>query len=86
MFLTQLREKHLVDDAISLVDSALWPQAALHRHGLDDRYEKHGNRNSVERVFRNEQVKQTSSQIVLVTLEKTLSKIDFKHSASYEIS
>jgi transposase-like protein len=45
MFLTELREKYLVD-------SAPWLQAALHRHDLDYRYEKHGNRNSVERVFR----------------------------------
>jgi len=52
MFLTELREKHLVDDAVFLVDSAPWLQAALHRHGFDYRYEKHGNRNSVERVFR----------------------------------
>jgi len=52
MFLAELREKHLVDDAVFLVDSAPWLQAALHRHGLDYRYEKHGNRNSVERVFR----------------------------------
>ena len=52
MFLAELREKHLVDDALFLVDSAPWLQAALHRHGLDYRYEKHGNRNSVERVFR----------------------------------
>ena len=51
MFLTELREKHLVDDAVFPVDSALWPQAALHRHGLDYRYEKHGNRNSVKRVL-----------------------------------
>jgi len=52
MFLAELREKHLVDDAVFLVDSAPWLQAALHRHSLDYRYEKHGNRNSVERVFR----------------------------------
>ena len=52
MFLSELRDKHLVDDAFFLVDSAPWLQAALHRHGLDYRYEKHGNRNSVERVFR----------------------------------
>ena len=52
MFLSELREKHLVDDALFLVDSAPWLQAALHRHGLDYRYEKHDNRNAVERVFR----------------------------------
>ena len=60
MFLTELREKHLVDDAVFLVDSAPWLQAALHRHGLDYRYEKHGNRNSVERVFR--EVKRRTNQ------------------------
>ena len=60
MFLTELREKHLVDDAVFLVDSAPWLQAALHRHGLDYRYEKHGNRNSVERVFR--ELKRRTSQ------------------------
>jgi len=52
MFLAELKEKHLVDDALFLVDSAPWLQAALHRHGLDYRYEKYGNRNSAERVFR----------------------------------
>jgi transposase-like protein len=29
MFLAELREKHLVDDALFLVDSAPWLQAAL---------------------------------------------------------
>jgi transposase-like protein len=51
MFLAELCEKHLVDDALFLVDSAPWLQAALHRHGLDYRYEKHGNRNAVEYIF-----------------------------------
>ncbi|ELY84073.1 IS240-type transposase (ISH102) [Natrinema altunense JCM 12890] len=45
MFLAELRDKQLVD-------SASWLQAVLHQHSLDYRYEKHGNRNSVERVFR----------------------------------
>jgi transposase-like protein len=52
MFLSELRDKHLVDDAIFLVDSAQWLQAALHQHSLDYRYEKHGNRNRVKCVFR----------------------------------
>ena len=34
MFLTELREKHLVDDALFLVDSVPWLQAALDRHRL----------------------------------------------------
>jgi len=52
MFLAKLREKHLVDGALFLVDSAPWLQAALDRHGLRFQYERRGNRNSVERVFR----------------------------------
>jgi putative transposase len=60
MFLSELREKHRVDDAEFLVDSAPWLQAALDRHGLRFQYERHGNRNSVERVFR-EVKRRTSS-------------------------
>jgi transposase-like protein len=60
MFLVELREKHLVDDALFLVDSAPWLQAALDRHGLRSQSERHGDRNSVERVFR--EVKQRTNQ------------------------
>ena len=59
-FLTTLREKHDVDDAVFLVDGATSLQTACSRHGLDFRYEKRGNRNSVERVFR-EVKRRTSS-------------------------
>jgi transposase-like protein len=38
--------------SMTLVDSAPWLQAALHRHDLDYRDEKHGDRTSVDRVFR----------------------------------
>jgi len=51
-FLAELSEKHEVDDAVFLVDGSKSLQAACHRHGFDFRYEKHGNRNAVERVFR----------------------------------
>jgi len=51
-FLTELSEKHDVDDAVFLVDGSHSLQAACQRHGFDFRYEKHGNRNAVERVFR----------------------------------
>jgi len=34
MFPAELREKHLVNDALYLVESAPWLQAALHHHGL----------------------------------------------------
>ena len=51
-FFAELREKHDVDTAVFLVDGAAPLQDACSRHGLDYRHEKHGNRNSVERVFR----------------------------------
>jgi putative transposase len=51
-FFTGLREKHDVDDAVFLIDGSLSLKDACSRHGLDFRYERHGNRNSVERVFR----------------------------------
>jgi transposase-like protein len=34
MFLAELREKHCVDNAVFLVDSAPWLHAALHHHSL----------------------------------------------------
>jgi transposase-like protein len=51
-FLTELSEKHDVSDAVFLIDGLHSLQDACHRHGFDFRYEKHGNRNAVERVFR----------------------------------
>jgi putative transposase len=59
-FFGELREKHDVDDSVFLVDGATPLKEACHRHGLDFRYERHGNRNSVERVFR-EAKRRTSS-------------------------
>ena len=50
-FLAELSKKHDVDDAVFLVDGSHSLQAACHRQGYDFRYEKHGNRNDVERVF-----------------------------------
>jgi len=51
-FLAELDEKHDISDAVFLVDGSHSLQDACHRHGFDFRYEKHGNRNAVERVFR----------------------------------
>ena len=51
-FLAKLREKHDVDDAIFLVDSAVQLHRACEKHDLYFRYERHGNRNSVKHVFR----------------------------------
>jgi putative transposase len=59
-FLQELREKHDVDDAVFLVDGAKHLQTALQRAGLRFQYERRGNRNSVERVFR-EVKRRTSS-------------------------
>ncbi len=57
-FFRELREKHDVDDAVFLVDGTVFLvdgatqlKDACTRHGLRFRYEKPGNRNSVERVF-----------------------------------
>jgi transposase-like protein len=52
MVLSELREKHQVDDAAFLVDGVPWLQAACHRLGLRFHHVTHGNRNAVERVFR----------------------------------
>ncbi|MFD1633795.1 IS6 family transposase [Haloplanus ruber] len=52
MYLSELREKHLVDDAIFLIDGAPWLQAACHRFRLRFQHVTHGNRNAVERAFR----------------------------------
>lgn len=52
IFLRELQQKHDVDDALFLVDGAPHLQTALQRHRLDFRYERSGNRNAVERLFR----------------------------------
>jgi transposase-like protein len=52
MFLSELRQKHRGDDAPVLVDGAPWLQTACQWHGLRFQHVTHGNRNAVERVFR----------------------------------
>jgi len=51
-FSAELREKHDVDDAVFLVDGAAPLHRACWKHDLDFKYERHGSRNSVKRVFR----------------------------------
>ncbi|ACV46210.1 MULTISPECIES: IS6-like element ISHmu9 family transposase [Halomicrobium] len=51
-FSAELREKHHVDDAVFLVDGATPLEDACSRYRLDFRYQKHGTRNGVERIFR----------------------------------
>ena len=60
LFLRELREKQQVEQATFLVDGAHHLQTALTRLGLRFQYIRHGNRNSVERVFR-EVKRRTSS-------------------------
>jgi putative transposase len=51
-FLQELQQNPDVDDAVFLVDGANHLQAALQRTGLRFQTERHGTRNSAERVFR----------------------------------
>lgn len=50
-FFAELHEGHDVEEATFLVDGASPLQNACARQGLDFRYERSGDRNSVERVF-----------------------------------
>ena len=59
-FLWELQQKHDVSDAVFLVDYAQHLAAALRRAGLRFQTTRHGNRNAVERVFR-EVKRRTSS-------------------------
>jgi len=52
IFFRELRQKHDVETAVFLVDGANHLHAALHRAGLRFQTERHGNRNAVERIFR----------------------------------
>ena len=50
-FFADLRDTHDIDDATVLVDGSASLQRGCRKHDLDFSYERHGNRNSVERVF-----------------------------------
>jgi len=52
MFLRELKQKHDVDDALFLVEGAPWLHKAYERHRLRFQHDTHGNRNAVERVYR----------------------------------
>ena len=60
LFLRELRQKHDVETAVFLVDCAQHLQTALQRAGLRFQMCRHGNRNAVERIFR-ELKRRTSS-------------------------
>ncbi|WP_082223270.1 IS6 family transposase [Halosimplex carlsbadense] len=58
--LRELQRKHDVETAVFLVDGAQHLQTALQRTGLRFQMRRHGNRNAVERIFR-ELKRRTSS-------------------------
>ena len=60
IFLRELRQKHDVETTVFLVDGAQHLQTALQRAGLRLQISRHGNRNAVERIFR-EVKRRTSS-------------------------
>ncbi|WP_058997365.1 IS6 family transposase [Haloarcula sp. CBA1127] len=60
IFLRELRQKHDVETAVFLVDGAQHLQTALQRTGLRFQMCRNGNRNAVERIFR-ELKRRTSS-------------------------
>ncbi|WP_152039527.1 IS6 family transposase [Salinigranum salinum] len=60
LFLRELREKQHRNDVTFLIDAATHLKAALNRLGLRFRVCRHGNRNAIERVFR-EVKRRTSS-------------------------
>ncbi len=51
-FLCELRQKHDVESSVFLVDGAQHLQTALARSGLQFQTERNGNRNTIERIFR----------------------------------
>ena len=61
LFLRELREKQQLTDITFLIDAATHLKAALDRLGLRFRVNRHGNRNSIERVFR--EVKRRTSSV-----------------------
>ncbi|RLM89985.1 IS6 family transposase [Haloarcula sp. Atlit-7R] len=60
IFLRELRQKHDVETGVFLVDGAQHLQTALQRAGLRFQMCRHGNRNAIERIFR-ELKRRTSS-------------------------
>ena len=74
LFLRELREKYTVEHALFLVDSAHFLKAALNRLGLRFQTCRHGNRNAVERVFR--EVKRRTSSFANTFRNATLNSVE----------
>jgi transposase-like protein len=67
MLRQDLIEKHGLADTLFLIDSASWLKAALHDFSLRFQMITHGNRNAVERVFKELKRRTTQSSIILYT-------------------
>ena len=76
LFLRELQHTQQVEQATFLIDGATHLASALDRLGLDFRYEKRGNRNSVERIF-GEVKRRTSS------FSNTLSNVSLSSAESW---
>lgn len=59
-FLRERRQKHTVEDALFLVDGAPWLQTALFELDLGVQHVTHGQRNAVERLFK--EIKRRTNQ------------------------
>ena len=59
-FLRKLRQKHAVEDALFLVDGAPWLQTVLFELDLGFQHVTHGQRNAVERLFK--EIKRRTNQ------------------------
>jgi transposase-like protein len=68
MFLAELREKHLVDNAIGLTDGAPWLQVTCHRHSLRLQHLTHRIGMSSNEYLKNSNAELERSQNILDTL------------------
>jgi transposase-like protein len=80
-----LHKSFALVNAVFLIDGSHSLKDACRRHSLDFRYERHGNRNSVERIFREAKRRTTSFQTVLATPKQTPPTSGFDLSPSHGI-
>jgi len=81
-FLTELVEKHDVTDAVFLVDDADDLIGGLRREGLSYHGKRHGDRNQVERVFREVQRRTSSVSNCFSHVDPTTAETDSKPTPS----
>jgi len=86
IFLSELTEKHDVDDAVFLVDSGPWLKVSLNRYGLRFRHETHGNRNAVERLFQEVKRRTYQFEIASETLDRIPPKPGSRATRTYGIN